>query len=151
MGMMPRRGFPQYTVFDQNAALSIRAQMPIFKKAGADGVSVERRGKLVLEFVPRNVSGTGFAWDNKTVFSLGVEEIGLCISQLPNAGVELSHKLYYGNDDGDDGGARQISGDLIDKVMSIEPKEGSALLFKVDYMKNGVGGQTIDGVDVPVS
>ena len=47
--------------------------------------------------------------------------------------------------------ARQPLGDLIEKVMTIEPKEGSALLFKVDYMKDGVRGQIPDSVVIPVS
>lgn len=128
--------------------------MPIFKKAGADGVSVDRRGKLVLEFVPRNASGTGYAWDSKTAFSLSVEEMGLCVSQLPGAGIELSHKLHFAGhqSDGEDGdGVRQFSGDLIDKVLTIEPKEGATLMFKIDYCKDGVGGQSPDGASLPVS
>ncbi|KAL7522579.1 hypothetical protein ACHAWX_007280 [Stephanocyclus meneghinianus] len=148
MGMMPRRGFPQYTVFDQSNALSIRAQMPIFKKAGTDGVSVDRRGKLILEFVPRNSGGTGYAWENKTVFSLGAEEVGLCVSQLPGAGVELSHKSFYGSSDIEDG-TKVYSGEMVDKVLTIEPKEGAAFLFKIDFVKNGVGGQSPDGMDTP--
>ena len=126
--------------------------MPTFKKAGADGISVDRRGKLILEFVPRNNAGSGFLWDQKTMFSLSVEEMGLFISQLPGAGIELSHKLHYGaqGDDGYGDGVRQLSGDVIDKVLTVEPKEGAALLFKIDYMKDGVGGQSPDS-NIPVS
>eukprot|EP00585_Thalassiosira_rotula_P004756 CAMPEP_0196141236 /NCGR_PEP_ID=MMETSP0910-20130528/9253_1 /TAXON_ID=49265 /ORGANISM="Thalassiosira rotula, Strain GSO102" /LENGTH=166 /DNA_ID=CAMNT_0041402339 /DNA_START=42 /DNA_END=538 /DNA_ORIENTATION=+ len=91
---MPRRGFPQYTIFGPESALSLRAILPNFKRAGHDGVSVDRRGKLVLEFIPRNTSGSGFAWSNKTLFSLSVEEVGLCLSQLPENNVELSHATY---------------------------------------------------------
>lgn len=118
--------------------------MPVFKKAGADGISVDRRGKLILEFIPRNTAGTGFAWSTKTAFSLSAEEMGLCLSQLPGAGVELSHKLHYADsEDGD--GMRQLSGDLTDKVLTIEPKDGAAVLFNIDYFKDGVGGQSPDG------
>ena len=126
--------------------------MPTYKKAGSDGISVERRGKLVLEFVPRNIAGSNYMWDQKTMFSLSAEEIGLCISQLPSAGIELSHKLHYGvqGDDSYSDGVRQLSGDAIDKVLTIEPKEGAALLFKIDYMKDGVGGQSLDS-NIPVS
>lgn len=122
--------------------------MPIFKKAGTDGVSVDRRGKLILEFVPRNSGGTGYAWENKTVFSLGAEEVGLCVSQLPGAGVELSHKSFYGSSDIEDG-TKVYSGEMVDKVLTIEPKEGAAFLFKIDFVKNGVGGQSPDGMDTP--
>lgn len=107
-------------------------------------MSVERRGKLVFEFVPRNTSGAGFAWSEKTLFSLSVEEVGLLLSQLPGNGVELSHSMNYGvgSDDESSGGVMQESGDLVEKVLTIEPGEGSTLNFKIDYMKNGVGGQS---------
>ncbi|KAL7445792.1 hypothetical protein ACHAXM_011363 [Skeletonema potamos] len=145
MGMMPRRGFPQYTIFGPDTALSIRAVLPQFRRAGADGVSVERRGKLVFEFVPRNASGAGFAWNEKTLFSLSVEEVGLLLSQLPGNVVELSHSMNYGvgsDDEGSGGGVMQQSGDLVDKVLTITPGEGATLHFKIDYMKDGIGGQS---------
>lgn len=146
MGMMPRRGFPQYTVFGPDSALSVRAVLPHFKRAGNDGVSVDRRGKLVFEFVPRNASGAGFAWTDKTNFSLSVEEVGLLLSQLPGNGVELSHSMNYGvGSDADESGARgvtQYSGDLVEKVLTIQPGEGSTLNLKIDYVKDGVGGQS---------
>ena len=156
MGMMPRRGFPQYTIFGPDSALSIRAVLPQFRRAGTDGVSVERRGKLVFEFVPRNTSGAGFAWTEKTLFSLSVEEVGLLLSQLPGNGVELSHSMNYGlgsDDDESSGGVTQESGDLVEKVLTIEPGDGATLNFKIDYMKNGVGGQSPPQFDqaIPVS
>jgi hypothetical protein len=143
MGMMPRRGFPQYSIFGPDSALSIRAILPQFRRAGTDGVSVERRGKLVFEFVPRNASGAGFAWSEKT------------ISQLPLNGVELSHSMNYGvgSDDESSGGVMQQSGDLVEKVLTIQPGEGATLTFKIDYLKDGVGGQSPPQFDnvMPVS
>jgi hypothetical protein len=133
-------------VFGPDSALSVRAVLPQFKRAGNDGVSVDRRGKLVFEFVPRNASGAGFAWTDKTNFSLSVEEVGLLLSQLPGNGVELSHSMNYGvGSDGDESGDRgvtQYSGDLVEKVLTIQPGEGSTLNLKIDYVKDGVGGQS---------
>lgn len=166
---MPRRGFPQYSIFGPDSALSVKAILPYFKRAGHDGVAVERRGKLVIEFVPRNTTGTGFAWGDKTSFSLSVEELGLCLSQLPGSGVELSHATYAARGSGiEDGamydgemldggvppasGVTQVAGDPVEKVLTIEPGEGATLKFKVDFMKGGVGGQTPPGmVGMPVS
>jgi hypothetical protein len=153
MGMMPRRGFPQYTIFGPDSALSMRAVLPQFRRAGTDGISVEKRGKLVLEFVPRNASGAGFLWSEKTIFSLSVEEVGLLISQLPGNGVELSHSMNYGvggDSDESDGvmqrvqpqsGVLRYAGDLVEKVLTILPGAGASLVFKVDYVKDGIGGQ----------
>lgn len=149
---MPRRGFPQYTIFGPESALAMRSQMPQFKRAGNDGVSVDRRGKLVLEFIPRNNTGAGFAWQDKTLFSLSVEEVGLLLSQLPDNSVELSHTVYnaeaaaQSGPDSDAPGVTQLSGDVVEKVLTIEPGEGATLTLKVDYMKGGVGGQTPPGL-----
>eukprot|EP00571_Detonula_confervacea_P017319 CAMPEP_0172297456 /NCGR_PEP_ID=MMETSP1058-20130122/473_1 /TAXON_ID=83371 /ORGANISM="Detonula confervacea, Strain CCMP 353" /LENGTH=287 /DNA_ID=CAMNT_0013006613 /DNA_START=50 /DNA_END=913 /DNA_ORIENTATION=+ len=151
---MPRRGFPQYTIFGPDSALSVRAVLPQFKRAGNDGVSVDRRGKLVLEFIPRNNTGAGFSWQDKTLFSLSVEEVGLVLSQLPGNSMELSHPTYnasspndgYGGD-GQDTNVTQLSGEVVEKVMTVEPGEGATLTFKVDYMKGGVGGQTPPGME----
>ncbi|KAL3777965.1 hypothetical protein ACHAW5_003399 [Stephanodiscus triporus] len=154
--MMPRRAFPQYTIFGPDSAMSVRAVLPTFKRAGTDGVSVERRGKLVLEFVPRNNTGSGYAWMEKTLFSLTAEEVGLLVGQLPGNAVELCHPTY-GGVDGDVGGegggegattgARQVGGDAIEKVLTIDPGEGATLRFRVDYMKGGVAGQAPPGVE----
>ena len=153
---MPRRGFPQYTIFGTDSALSLRAVMPNFKRAGNDGIAVERRGKIVLEFIPRNNTGAGFAWNSKTVFSLTPEEVGLLLSQLPSNSVELTHPLFnqgggHGDagddDDGMVGGVMQTGGDAVEKVLSIEPGEGATVTFKIDYMKAGVGGQTPPGAE----
>lgn len=98
----------------------------------------------MFEFVPRNASGAGFAWSEKTIFSLSVEEVGLLLSQLPLNGVELSHSMNYGvgSDDESSGGVMQQSGDLVEKVLTIQPGEGATLTFKIDYLKDGVGGQS---------
>jgi len=114
-------------------------------------VSVDRRGKLVLEFVPRNNTGAGFAWSDKTLFSLTVEEVGLCLSQLPNNPVELSHPTYNTaggeHEEGPMPDVTQLAGDAVEKVVTIDPGEGGSLTFKLDYMKAGVGGQTPPGIE----
>ena len=155
MAGMPRRGYPQYTIFSSDSALSMKAVMPVFKKAGMDGVAVERRGKMMLEFVPRNASGVGFAWNDKTIFSLTVEEVGLLLSQLPGNAVELSHPTFSNEDSafGEEGSqVTQVSGDMVEKVLTVDPGDGATITFKVDYVTNGVGGQTPPGLDgMPVS
>lgn len=113
-------------------------------------MSVERRGKLIVEFIPRNNTGAGFAWNEKTLFSLSVEEVGLCLSQLPKNTVELSHATYStaaGDDEGPSSGVTQLAGDAVEKVLTIEPGEGDTMTFKIDYMKDGVGGQTPPGME----
>lgn len=126
--------------------------MPQFRRAGSDGVSVERRGKLILEWIPRNNTGAGFAWNDKTIFSLSVEEVGLLVSQLPDNSVELSHPTYTSDGEAKASPVMQMGGDVIEKVFTVEPGDGSTLKFKVDYMMGGVGGQTPPGLEgLPVS
>lgn len=164
--MMPRRAFPQYTSFGPEYAMGVRAMLPQFKRSGGDGVSVERRGKLLLEFIPRNNSGSGFAWTQKISFSLTVEEVGLLLSQLPGNAVELSHPAFgpeSGGGAGEGGeepimgrgnsGVRQLAGDVIEKVLTIVPGEGGTVAFTIDYAKDGVPGQTPPGTEgmLPVS
>ena len=164
---MPRRAFPQYTSFGPEYAMGVRAVLPSFKRSGGDGVSVDRRGKLLLDFIPRNNSGAGFAWSEKIYFSLTVEELGLLVSQLPLNAVELSHPLFgpesssNGGEGGDDpsggrggggGGVRQLAGDVIEKVLTVVPGEGGTVAFTIDYAKDGVPGQTPPGTEgLPVS
>ena len=55
-------------------------------------------------------------------------------------------------DAADFGGVRQLGGDAVEKVLTIEPGEGATLRFKVDYVKGGMGGQAPPGVEgMPVS
>lgn len=142
---MPRKGYAQYTLFGPDCAMAIRAILPQFKQAGADGVSVDRRGSLLVEFVPRNATGQGYMWSNKTTFALSCEEVGLCISQLPENAVELSHSSRQNN-------VEVTAGDTVEKVLTIESGEGQTVKFKIDYMMGGVGGQSPLGMtDLPVS
>lgn len=88
------------------------------------------------------------------MFSLSVEEVGLLLSQLPGSSVELSHHTWSEDASAAEKqhGFEQLSGDAVEKVMTIEPGEGATLTFKIDYMKGGLGGQTPPGMEgLPVS
>ncbi len=143
--------------------MGVRAVLPQFKRSGGDGVSVERRGKLLLDFIPRNTTGSGFAWSEKIFFSLTVEEVGLMLSQLPMNAVELSHPVFgpeSGGSEGDEpggrggntSGVRQLAGDMTEKVLTIVPGEGGTVAFTIDFAKDGVPGQIPPGTEgMPVS
>lgn len=83
------------------------------------------------------------------MFSLSVEEVGLLLSQLPGSSVELSHHTWSEDASAAEKqhGFEQLSGDAVEKVMTIEPGEGATLTFKIDYMKGGLGGQTPPGME----
>ncbi|KAL7524426.1 hypothetical protein ACHAWF_000947 [Thalassiosira exigua] len=140
--VMPTQGFPQYIIFGPDCALCMKAMLPQFRRAGRDGVSVERRGKLALEMIPRNNTGAGFAWSDKTAIHLSVEEVGLLLSQLPGNEVELAHPVQVPKA-ADETAATE--GERLEKVLTIVPGEGTTLTFKLDFVKDGVGGQAAPG------
>lgn len=116
--------------------------LPQFRRAGRDGVSVERRGKLALEMIPRNNTGAGFAWSDKTAIHLSVEEVGLLLSQLPGNEVELAHPVQVPKAADE---TAETAGERMEKVLTIVPGEGTTLTFKLDFVKDGVGGQAAPG------
>lgn len=101
---------------------------------------------MLLEFAPMNGGNQlGFQWDEKIGFALSVEEIGLLISQLPHYGVTLSRKLGGDQTSGFNGASYDLvsstTNESIEKVLTATPGDGATIIFRVDYMKDGVGGQ----------
>jgi len=154
----PSRAFPQYTIFGDDALLSVKPLLPTFKPASRDGVALDRKGKIMMAFTPRldsDGSGVGgFRWDDQITIALAVEEVGLLINQLPSYEVEICRdgprpgttegtgNMQYGMNSGaaQEGGGVQIS-DAPDKVLTARPGEGATVSFKIDFVRDGVGGQ----------
>jgi hypothetical protein len=140
--------------------------LPKFKHSqgpsnGSNGISLLQKGRMLLEFSPKNQGNQkGFQWNEKISFALTVEEMGLLLSQLPHYSVTLSRRIGGGeSSNGVVGGAapfKRISAstyefvstgtdtftnEYVDKVLTVEPGEGATLTFQIDYRKDGVGGQ----------
>ena len=140
------RAFPQYSVVGESSLLSLKPIMPKFKSVSNDAVSLQQKGRLLFEFSPANGGNQpGWKWDEKIGFALSVEEIGLLISQLPHYGVTLTRKVGGDQSSGFNGGSYNLvsssSNETIDKVLTAQPGDGATIIFRVDYMKDGVGGQ----------
>jgi hypothetical protein len=146
------RAFPSYSVMGKECLLTMKPIMPQFKSVSNDAIALQQKGKMLLEFAPMNPGDKmGFQWDEKIGFALSVEEIGLLISQLPHYGVTLSRKM--GGDQNYSTGFNGASYDLvsststststetIEKVMTVMPGDGATIVFKIDFMKDGMGGQ----------
>jgi len=127
------RAFPQYTVYGEESLLSVKPILPTYKRASADGVALEKPGRMLFEFVPR--SSGRFVNDEKEMFALSVEEIGLLLNQLPkNNAVELVRQGgLMGNRLG-----RGYDHDTPDKVFRAFPGDGATVKFEFDYVKDGV-------------
>lgn len=145
------RAFPQYSIIGDNALLTIKPIMPTFKSVGQsnDAIAIKQKGRILIEFSPNNGGNQpGWNWDEKIGFALSVDEIGLLISQLPHYGVTLNRQVGGDQTSGFGGGSYDLvsatssSSETIDKVLTAQPGDGATIQFRVDYMKDGIGGQT---------
>lgn len=152
------RAFPQYSIFGDDALLTVKPLLPTFKPATSDGVALDRKGKIMMSFTPRvdsgGTTGGGFRWQDQITIALAVEEVGLLINQLPSYEVEICRggprpgttegtgNMEYGMNSGaaQEGGGVQIS-DAPDKVLTARPGDGATVSFKIDFVRDGVGGQ----------
>lgn len=140
------RAFPSYSIMGDKCLLTIKPIMPSFKSVSNDAIALQQKGRMLLEFAPMNGGNQlGFQWDEKIGFALSVEEIGLLISQLPHYGVTLSRKLGGDQTSGFNGASYDLvsstTNESIEKVLTATPGDGATIIFRVDYMKDGVGGQ----------
>lgn len=87
----------------------------------------------------------GFNRDAQIRFGLSPEEAGFLLHQLPDNVVEFVRRTPS-----DSTTSGSVAADLPEKVLRITPGEGGQFSFKVDYEKDGVGGQTVVGSDAPL-
>lgn len=146
------RSFPSYSVMGEKCLLVIKPIMPKFKhvptQSNDNAVAIAQKGRMMLEFSPKNEE-KGFNWSEKISFALTAEEMGLLLSQLPHYSVTLSRRIGGAEQGGFGGSAYNLVGaasagsnEYIDKVLTAEPGEGATIAFRIDYMKDGVGGLT---------
>lgn len=139
------RAYPQYTVYGDNL-LAIKIMPPGFRvvKNSILSPDAKRKGRMLLEFAPRNVDGK-YDWENIVRFGLSAEEAGLVMNQLPHYKVELSRlsSASLGGDSAEDGYHHgvQVLSDAPEKVLTVEPGEHGVINFTLDYVRDGVGGQ----------
>jgi len=128
--------------------------MPKFKQSqgqsssSGNTISLLQKGRMLLEFSPKNQGNQkGFQWNEKISFALTVEEMGLLLSQLPHYTVTLSRRIGGEGNGGFDASTYDListgtaTNEYMDKVLTVEPGDGATVMFQIDYMKDGVGGQ----------
>ena len=140
-----KTSFPQHYVFGETCVLTIKPIMPKFRSSGEHGniITVGQPGRLMFQFSPSTQSG--IKWNDQISFALSAEELGLLINQLPFHDVKFSRKLLSDNGDGMSGKRYNLVSDDDDgvfKTLTATPIEGAAILFEIDYKKDGVGGQS---------
>lgn len=83
------RAFPQYTVYTPTCLLQVKPTPPTFKKAGLDGIAIDKPGRMLLEFIPakkqQQYDSGKVSYDynapTKGMLSMSVEEIGTFLAK----------------------------------------------------------------------
>jgi hypothetical protein len=133
------RAFPQFTVYS-DTLLAVKLMPPGFRviKNSILAPDTSRKGRILLEFAPRGADGK-YVWTDAVRFALSAEEVGLLVNQLPHYKVEFSRLPPTGGDEYSGG---VVSNDMPEKVLTVEPGELGAINFTLDYVRDGVGGQS---------
>jgi len=140
-----KRAYPQYTIYGDEAALSLKLISPTFKSlsGGALLVDPSQRGRLLLEFALRD--GGRFLWTDVERFALSAEEVGLICAQVPkDYTVELvrSPLARELGETAEERFADIASNEMPEKVLQIAPGSAGTVEFQLDYILDGVGGQS---------
>jgi hypothetical protein len=91
----------------------------------------------MLYFCVSNWTG-GFNRDEQIRFGLSPEEAGFLLHQLPDNEVEFVRRIPIS-----EGSSGAAAADMPEKIFRIIPGEGGQFSFKIDFEKDGVGGQTV--------
>ena len=149
-----RRAYPQYNIHGEEAMMSVKMIPPTFRAVKSDSVVMDqsRRGRLLLEFTARS-SGRNYDWSNKIRFALSAEEVGLVCSQVPQHTVELVRKGHTtttpfdddsdSDSDDDDDYFGPVTNNMPDKVLTVTPGDVGTVSFRLDFIKDGVGGNKV--------
>jgi hypothetical protein len=124
--------------------LSVKMIVPGYRLIKGEALVVDnaRKGRMLLEFTPRASDGN-YMWNDQTRFALSAEEVGLVCNQLPQFPVELcrSPNASAPGEEATDPFAA-ITNDMPDKVLKITPAEGASVSILIDFVRDGIGGQS---------
>jgi len=144
----PRTAHPQYHVFGEKNMMCFKIMLPGFRALKGDGIVTDKskKGRMLLEFTPSNAEGR-YQWNDQVRFGLSAEEVGLFCNQLPHHPIELSRSAMSSppGEGDEDHKIEPITNDRPDKVLKISPSDGASVTFCLDYVKDGIGGQSDSG------
>ncbi|KAJ7003036.1 hypothetical protein NC653_008312 [Populus alba x Populus x berolinensis] len=84
------RVFAPYSVFKGKAALSVEPVLPTFSKFGSGNLRVDRRGSMMLTFLPA-IGERKYDYEKRQKFALSATEVGSLISTGPKDSCEFFH------------------------------------------------------------
>lgn len=102
--------------------------------SGGATLVLNKKGRLMLEWVPKDNSTNRFLWDRPLRFALSPEEIGLVVARLKQGQSVEVNRRTQGFEYDQDGGS-------ILKVFRAVPLDGGSVKMICDYEADGQGGQ----------
>lgn len=123
---------PSYQVFGDNVCFVIKTINPEFRAVGTGNtVIVDKKGKLLFEWVPKVPSVNKFLFDRPLRFALSPEEVALVLTKLRyGQSVELNRQNRSEYDD-----------TSVVKVFRATAMTDGSVRMSCDYEKDGQGGQ----------
>ncbi|XAR55679.1 hypothetical protein NMG60_11035836 [Bertholletia excelsa] len=89
-GTFAGRVFAPYSIYKGKAALSVTPVLPTFSKMNSGGLKVDRRGSIMLTFMPA-AGERKYDWEKRQVFALSATEVGSLISLGSGDSCEFFH------------------------------------------------------------
>lgn len=141
----PRTAYPQYHVFGERSMLCIKIILPKFRTVRGDALVTDKSGKgrMLLEFTPSSAE-RNYQWNDQVRFALSPEEVGLFCNQLPHHEIELSRRAtsFYPGEEDENNNLGAITNNDPVKILKVSPRDGASVAFTIDFVKNGIGGQS---------
>lgn len=138
------RAYPSYTIYGEKCILNLKLQPPNFRISASNVLQMDytKKGRLLLEWVPRNVDGS-VSRNEQLRFSLSPEESGLLIDQIPKSDVELFRLPNTAP------GGNLVSGP--GKILRVVPGASGQVSFQLEYStrNTSVGGLSSNDIEEP--
>ncbi|KAB5563914.1 hypothetical protein DKX38_003968 [Salix brachista] len=133
------RVFAPYSVFKGKAALSVEPVLPTFSKFGSGNLKVDRRGSMMLTFLPA-IGERKYDHEKRQKFALSATEVGSLLSMGPKDSCEFFH----------DPSMLSSNAGQVRKNLSIKPhSDGSGYFISLSVANNIL--KTAERFTVPVT
>ncbi|KAJ9145908.1 hypothetical protein P3X46_028236 [Hevea brasiliensis] len=133
------RIYAPYSVFKGKAALSVQPVPPTFTKLDSGNVKVERRGIMMLTFMPA-MGERKYDYEKRQHFALSATEVGSLISLGPKDSSEFFH----------DPSMLSSNAGQVRKSLSIKPQaDGGGYFMSLTVVNNIL--RTNDRFNVPIT
>ncbi|XP_021912605.1 single-stranded DNA-binding protein WHY2, mitochondrial isoform X2 [Carica papaya] len=138
-GNFAGRVFAPYSIYKGKAALSMEPVLPTFAKLDSGGLRVDRRGVMMLTFLPA-IGERKYDWQSRQKFALSATEVGSFISLGPTGASEFFH----------DPSMKSSNAGQVKKTLSVKPHADASGYFISLSVNNSIL-KTTERITVPVT